>query len=373
MCVIKRFTDIYPREIRTRQTIYRCLFSDGIGTCHNTRVYDHGEVYHVRRPRSEDKQGSSGPIYRIVEPVEQTRPETTRKSSHSSKWRQKDKGFVFEFRIPFTRRTSKAGRGLRALNRQDRETDLHRFTANPPEEPAVLRRPARRSSYQEVRPRSPRISIFPRRRPQQPPIAALPPETPRRQEAPLPSRPPRKRTPVSHRVPLRRLERTSLSSPVEVHSSHYEDSPPLTPIREHFRQRNRPKSKRVRFAADVDYEKRSRDGAESNGSCEGQRNRHTEEGPHCNNQFAEGAVREPEDARQRRHRFRRFMERNLWPRSSGPQPGRLGRTQRMPMDSTVHRQPRVVQDGNRRISETGNRVIAEARARHNRERFVRDF
>lgn len=289
------------------------------------------------------------------------RPEKTAKSSPSYKWMKKDKGSIFEFHIPFTRRASKDDEGPQGLIRRDTERDPRRFTANYPEESAVPRRPSRRSSYQELRPGSSRIFVTPQTPQQRVPTADLPPEILRRQQASQPSRPAKERAPATDRVPLRRPERTPPTPPVEVHNSRYpEDSPPLTAMRDHYRQRKPPTPKRVRFAPDVEGGGDSRDTTDNNRSCEGQRNRHTEEDIRRDAQFSKGGVGECKHSELGRNRFQRFMERKFWPRSSGPQ-------------RTVPRQPRIVQDGNRQITEAGDRIIAQARERLQREEFARDF
>lgn len=68
MCLIEKYTDVYPMEIRTRTVIRRCLFSDGRGTCDRARVYDRGEFYHVRQSQQGGPRRMTSPRIKTIVP-----------------------------------------------------------------------------------------------------------------------------------------------------------------------------------------------------------------------------------------------------------------------------------------------------------------
>ncbi|KAL4925893.1 putative RNA binding protein [Aspergillus undulatus] len=324
-------------EIRKRKVIRRYVYTDGGGICRRPKSFERDDYYYRRYAQHKRTEERHSPAYRIIETRESLRP----RAGLNKLWRRDQspvRSEPFTMRMPYNKRVSPA---------VDYYESRPRGRARSPRPFVVDHVPEIRYAWPKTRRQrcpSPDIRhISPRRRsclrrPSSPPLAreettVIVDDAPRegrsleRHNGP---RRPRERTPVVEREPVRRRGRT-----VEIHQ------PP-----ERTRQRSRNSRRRqVRFAEDVDYE-------------EYDRPRRRDEPYH---------IDDSDDGR---------------PRYRSPSPGgtmyRMTGASRCRRSETISEgarlRPRIIQDGNREISEAGDRIYGEARRRRrDPERDLHDF
>lgn len=245
MCVVDRLILVYPPEIRKpKDKIIPCRYSVDGEACSRAYIRHLGEHYVLSRSRSEG--GYARPFtYQIIEPSKYAKPTKEVKAAEPRPQpkRRTINLDLWGIRIPWGKRSVK-----KEPERRERDITRGRGTANrestpfivdPPERPSYRprprSRPRSRPPIQEIRPRSPKFRTRPSASPpRQPDPPEPPPSTPSPQKRP---RLPRERTPVSDRVPLRPQAPSPPKRPVIVHNPRGDESPPLTPTREHRRQR----------------------------------------------------------------------------------------------------------------------------------------
>ncbi|GIJ98918.1 hypothetical protein Aspvir_001040 [Aspergillus viridinutans] len=163
-------------------------------------------------------------------------------------------------------------------------------------------------------------------------------EIPRQARSRQPSReqrPPRPRTPVTEREPEQRRPQRGLNYVVDIHND---------AAASQDRDRRSSERRQVHFSSDVEYEK------------------------HVNSIRARNRSAVARDAENTSNRASHSRDSSPHPRVHSPYPGRV--TQRH-QETNRHR-PRIIQDGNRIISEAGERILAEGRERHQRGNPMRD-
>ncbi|KAK2762745.1 hypothetical protein FQN54_000919 [Arachnomyces sp. PD_36] len=244
MCVVDRLILVYPPDIRKpKDKLTPCRYSVDGQACSRAYIREIGEHYVLPRSRSEGRYHRPS-TYQIIEPTKpaQEAKHTKPRSGMRGKSINLD---LFGIRIPWSKWSVKKETGrtgnVRPKGRERPKREANPFIVEPPEprtyRPRPQSRPRSRPPVQEIRPRSPisrpRPSTPP---PQQPPNPSEPsPSTPSPRRYP---RAPRERTPVSDRVPLRpRPTPSPPKPPVIIHHRRGDDSPPITPTREHRRQR----------------------------------------------------------------------------------------------------------------------------------------
>ncbi|KAL4903719.1 hypothetical protein BDW74DRAFT_156099 [Aspergillus multicolor] len=344
-------------EVRTRKIIRRYVTKDGGGIFRRPKNLDRDEYYynrHAHRARSEE---SHSPSYHIIE----TR-EPLRSRSSPSFLRRRDTSPVrskpFKMRLPYTiKRVTRRADDYEPKPR-GRDRSPRTFVVDPPEIryawPKSERRrspspeihyisPKRKPSLRRVSPRrsSPRgLSPLPLRRETETTVVVEDtPREPRSLERRRGPRPPRERTPVIEREPLRRRPAV-----VEIHQS---------PDRR--RERSGSTGRRqVRFAEDIireEYEPRAR-----------RRDEYS---------LSESDIDYRDEPRCRVHERRVRRDLDDIPRYRYASPERKSyRSTDLPRPSVRPSclRPRIIQDGNREISEDGDRIYAEARRRREQER-----
>ncbi|KAL6239193.1 hypothetical protein BDW75DRAFT_152922 [Aspergillus navahoensis] len=352
-------------EIRTRKIIRRYMLKDGEGTCRHPKVLDRDEYQFRRHVQQIRPNGNHSPSYHIIEKREPLRS----RSSLNTLWRRDTspiRSKPFKMRMPYTIRRMSPRTDDCECKPRGRNRSPRPFVVDPAPEAwyAWPKSERPRSLSPEIRWVSPlRKSLLPPRRPSPrrlSPRRTFPPplrketETtvvvePLRQsrslERPKGPRPPRERTPVVERKPVRRRPRA-----VEIHQ---------TP--DQARERTESTGRRqVRFAEDIDYKEY------------GTRSRRRDE-----YQLSESDDDDYRDKIQRRifeHRVPKDLDNR--PRYLRTPPERLAYRSTNYTQSTIRSsrlRPRIIQDGDREISEAGDRIYAEARRRRYEERDLRDF
>lgn len=347
-------------EIRTRKIIHRYVPKDGGGTCRRPKVLDRDEYYYRRNVQHIRPEEKNSPSYRIIETREPLRSRT----SLNTLWRRDTppiRSKPFKMRMPYTIRRVPSAPDDCGLEPRGRNRSPRPFIVDsaPGIRYAWPKSGRPRSLSPEIRCVSPRRKSLPlpRRPPPQRSISPSlrretettvfvedPPRQSRSLERPKGPRPPRERTPVVEREPVRRRSRA-----VEIHQ---------TP--EQTRGRTESAGRRqVRFAEDIDYEEY--------GTLPRRCNEY---------QLSES----DDDFRDefRRRIFERRVPRNIEdrPRYRRISPERSSyRTTDLPR-ATIRPnrlRPRIIQDGNREILEDGDRIYAEARRRRYEDRDLPDL
>lgn len=248
MCVIDRHTLVYPQEIRKPQDkIIPCPDSVDGEPCSRSYIRDCGDHYVLLRSRSEGGYRKP-PTYQIIEPVKYPNSANKTESVEPAKPRQRPNRRTINLdlwgiRMPWAKwsvRRETERRKTHITREESREANP--FIVEPPERQACRSRsrsrfrPQYSSPIQDVRPKSPRLDESGTQPPPPPSPPGLSPSSP----SPLRRhpRPPRERTPVSDRAPLRpRKASPTREPPIVIHHHRGDESPPLTPTREHRRQR----------------------------------------------------------------------------------------------------------------------------------------
>ncbi|GIC84945.1 putative RNA binding protein [Aspergillus udagawae] len=171
-------------------------------------------------------------------------------------------------------------------------------------------------------------------------------------------RPPRPRTPVTEREPEQRRPRRGLNCVVDIHND---------AAASQDRERRSTERRQVHFSSDVEYEKhvnsiRARN--RSAGSHQGE-SIDARAPTHRAYPGSNGFARDAENTSNRASHSR---DSSPHPQVHSPYSGR--ERQRHP--ETNRQRPRIIQDGNRIISEAGERILAEGRERHQRGNPMRN-
>ena len=352
MCLIENFTDVYPQETRTKQVIRRCFLSPRKGTCRCTLVCDHSEVYHIRRNQPEDRgrmTRSSLDYYpEPARPRGRSNPAIGRRPSL-----KRSNSFKL-FCMPFFRRTYKHDNDQDSQRRREEEKERYRvrrtFVVDPPE--------TRRYAHPRIETVSPprgRSPASDRWRQHTPGDSEIPSQNSQGHQPHRKPRAPRKRTPVSDRVPQRR-NRSSPPRVVEIRNprpEYYETS--QTRARPRYEERS-PHTRRVRFSGDIGYEKNSNRAARNEGNyirveeqAQGRASRR--------DSFNDNRGHEYEIFDKRTNRRYHLQERepSPWPRR---QRG-IHRTGTAPIIN--HIRPRIIREGHQQMSRAGERICLESR------------
>ncbi|RAL00826.1 uncharacterized protein BO80DRAFT_425227 [Aspergillus ibericus CBS 121593] len=269
MCVIEEYTDIYPADVRRRRVLQRCLLGKSVGYCYRTRVVNLGERFHDRPTThfyAQPRPVEMNSLRHRVDPREPPRPARRSRS--------------FRILFPFLRRSpdsddepSPRGRARSRPYASTPDVSIQREppqirvvsprvpTRPPPHRPRPPRTPHPVVIHQELR--SPARPARYRARPAAAAAAAAaapppPPPAPPPQPAaivppptqpptpPVKVRPPRERSPVTEREPIRKT-RSTPSTPVQINN-------PPTPRPEPNPARPKPPPPRhVRFSDTVDH------------------------------------------------------------------------------------------------------------------------
>lgn len=360
MCLIEKYTDVYPMEIRTRTVIRRCLFSDGRGTCDRARVYDRGEFYHVRQSQQGGPRRMTSPRIKTIVPRNLSETRCQEEHRHPSPtWRlSQARSRSYSFRIPISRRSSETSDRETLCERRGRQRSPHPIVVDSPK---VEERTPRNDRPDSVRIRciSPQAGRAPTTtdREQANDVVEIPRQA-RSQQPSREQRPPRERTPVTEREPVQRRPRRSLNCVVDIHND---------AAASQDRQRQSAEPRQVRFSSDVEYE--------MNVNSTRARNRsaafHQEESidarapTHRAYSRSNGSAR---DADSRSNGASHSRDSSPYPRVHSPNPGRV----RQRHQETNRYRPRIIQDGTRIISEAGEHILAEGRERHRLVNSMRD-
>lgn len=327
--------------------LYRCPNSEGNDPCSQTRVHDYGEVFHQYDPPSAENREN-------IRPAPQ-RPESTpeRAGATRPKRRSKYKEFICELHLPFT------GKPLQATSQEPTahgvSTEHVRPVVISPDEIQPLRGRSEIPTYPQAQPNLP---------PLRPVSSLFTPTSPQEPEQKT-ARRPRERTPVDDRLPARRRP------PADQSTAQNNPQPPRTPRAsspENSSPRNPSTSRHVRFSTDIEHNGDIRQRArvqvnQPNDKCERQ---DVQEEASNARQRAQEAIRDRQRAELETERARRERKRNP-PRPSNNSRFtiRAGFTHAEQAEPSVRQPPpRIIQDGNRRIRDAGNRILANARIRH---------
>ncbi|KAL4778516.1 hypothetical protein BJX76DRAFT_343004 [Aspergillus varians] len=336
----------YSMETRTRKVIRRHVSGDGGGTRKRPKVFDREEYYYRRHSQRKQSKERNPPTYRIIET---TSGPLRSRASLNTPWKRDlspARSQPFKVRLPYIKRVAPA--------RDDYEP-RPRGRARSPRPFVVDPVPEIRYAWpkgERLRALSPEIRyISPRRKPSPRRISPRPLEREReriivddtpREARPLERgrgpRPPRERTPVVERGPVRRRPHA-----VEIHQS---------PER---RERGGSTRRQVRFAEE-EYGDR----------------------PRGRNEYSQSES--DDDIREEIRRCRRAREdiddrpryRYLSPERATYRRTELETTVRSRRSETSRLRPRIIQDGDREISEAGDRIYDAAR-RRDQERDLHDF
>ncbi|KAL4880490.1 hypothetical protein BJY04DRAFT_219231 [Aspergillus karnatakaensis] len=340
-------------EIRTRRVVRRYVSTDTGISCKRPQVFNRDDYYYRRYAQHRQPEDRHRSTHRIIETREPLRTRT----NLSNLWRRDDspvRSQPFRMRLPFVRRVP---------SREDDYETKPRGRVRSPRLFVVDPEPNVRYAWpRSERPRSPSPEIrcvSPRRRPS--PRSSSPISLRREEETTIIDdtrrrsrsrertsgpRPPRERTPVVEREPIRRRP-----SSILVHQS---------PER---RTRSSSSGRRqVRFSEDVEYvENRNR--------------------PRYENRRLESDDSSREEYRSRLHRRRGSKDVDDRPRYRPLSPeGPTYLTAELPRlrraeDTVISEgrlRPRIIQDGYRDISEAGDRIYAEGRRRRGQDREYHD-
>ncbi|KAI9373149.1 cyclin-domain-containing protein [Aspergillus egyptiacus] len=333
-------------EIRRRKVIRGYAPSDSVRTCKRPRVYDPDAYSYRRHPQT----------YRIIE----TREPLRSKLSLNTLWRRESspvRSQPFKMRLPYIKLVSPTKDAYEPKPR-GRSRSPRLLVVDPPSK--------RRYTWpknEREEPLSPEIRcISPRR--QSSPRKPLPGPSERERrgnavsvetqrqsrslERPRGPRPPRERTPVIEREPVKQRQR-HIARDVQIHQS---------PEREKRRSGSSGR-RQVRFSEDIDYaEYRTRSWSESDDG------------------FRDEGRRRACDVDDRPRYSRPSPERITHRKAS---PSRSPRAE-VPVGSSLtsgrgrgRLRPRIIRDGDREISEAGDRIYAEARRRRSQERVLHDL
>lgn len=360
MCVIKRYTDVYPSHIRRRKMLYRCSNSEGNEPCSQTRVHDYGEVFHRYDPPSSGER-------EYIHPAS-LRPEVStpeRAGATRPKRRSKYKEFICELHLPFT-----GGRPLQATSQEPPAYGVSREHVRPviisPNEIQPLRGRSEIPTYSQAQPNSPPLR----------PVSSLStPASPREPEQ-AKARRPRERNPVEDRLPARRRPSANQSSPSTAQNNPQLPRTPRASSPENHRPREPSTSRRVRFSAHIEHDGDIRPQVQVNQSNDRSQRQDVQEG-FFNVQLRarQEAIRDRERAEFETEKVRRQMRRNP------PRPSdnsrltsiRAGVTHVEQAEPSVRQPPPlIIQDGNRQIRDAGDRILATAPTRYRREGFSGD-
>lgn len=356
MCVIEKVRDVYPDRVRTRRTIYQCPRSNGNRLCSLTRIHDLGEIFHEHAWRYDHSRISPGYDTSAVVEVEPRLSSRNRRNIRTFTYGD----ILRALSLPFSRRGSREARNQRMQDGRVRENIRNSHPTS--REPRSSRRFSEPYSY---RPPAASSSL---------PREIISTQSTERQSSPPPvtrqPRRPRERSPAVERVPLRRPQ-TAPSTPVIIHNRPGQDPIEATDI--HSLQ-DSPAHRHVRFAGFTEYDEEVHDVLRHDAG----NNARSERRQHHPAQQEHRRARQPvQDAtEEQRHveeteRHRRFTDRNS---SSQPSVER-NRQENIQTHRTEpawqRTPPRIIQEGNRRLRDQGVRIIAEARARHRKEGFLR--
>ncbi|OJJ01029.1 hypothetical protein ASPVEDRAFT_40554 [Aspergillus versicolor CBS 583.65] len=343
-------------EIRTRKVIRRYVSKDGGCTLKRPKTFDREEYYyrrHAQRNRCDERYS---PAYRIIEPREPLRPRT----SLNTLWRRDlspVRSQPFKMRLPYMRRVAPVRDNLEPEPSRGRSRSARPFVVDPaPEIRYAWPKSERlRSPSPEIRCVSPRRSSP--RRPSPRPLKRETettvivddiPRRPRTLERHNSVRPPRERTPVVEREPVKRKQ-----NPVEIHQS---------PERRKGRERSSGR-RQVRFAEDIQYEEY--------GSRSPERNEHRQ---------PESDSEESKNIRRRIHERRIPIEIDGRPNVRRLFPERTTTYRRIDTETLRPRpsersrlRPRIIQDGDCELSQASDRIYAAARRRRDQARHMYDF
>ncbi|KAL2824668.1 hypothetical protein BDW59DRAFT_147308 [Aspergillus cavernicola] len=347
-------------EIRTRKIVRRYVSNEGGRTCKRPQVYDHGEYYYRRYAQRKPSEEGHSPTYRIIEPREPLRP----RSGLNTLWRRDPlpvRSQPFKMRLPYIKRMSPA---------KDDDEPKPRGRARSPRLFVVDPAPDIRHAgpkYERARSLSPEIRcISPRRQPSRRlsprPIEreretiTVSDDNPRRSrslERPKGPRPPRERTPVIEREPVRQRQRHGPARTVQIHQS---------PERERARSGSSGR-RQVRFSEDIDY-REYRSPARGRYDPR-QLERDGDVRDEIRRRGFERTVPEDNDDRPR---YRRLSpERATYRRGSPSRTRRTEATVRSSLATERGRlRPRIIQDGDREISEAGDRIYSARRKSQDR-------
>lgn len=355
MCLVEKFTDIYPDETRVKKITHRCLFSPRRGTCPRIRVYDHGEAYHTRRaqPESLRTMAPSRPRNQIIQHAEPSRSRERSNSPIERRPSPKRQSRPFRLYFPFFRRSYEFEVNRNTRRRREGERAARPFVVDFPE----TSRHNRRSAQPRVHIASPQRgrSPVPERRTQECPadFTSTQDQQPYREP-----RRPRERSPVAERVPLRRKHSLPPHRIVEIHNHRPErNGPPRAASCERYEERS-PQPRRVRFSSNVECATITDDGNDNRGQSGGSEQINFPR-ENIDRRYDE-AVEERPSRRQEERQRRQPLP---W---SGMQRSRTKR-------NITYIRPRIIQDGYRQMSRVGERVCTEGRIRPNHGTTSRDL
>ncbi|KKK21623.1 hypothetical protein P175DRAFT_0534385 [Aspergillus ochraceoroseus IBT 24754] len=352
-------------EIRRRKIIRRYVYGGMRTTCKRNDTQEQDELYHPRYVLPRDSEELDSPTYRMIE----TREPLSSRRSLSNLWRLRSsptRSQPFRMYLPFMRQATVSEEDMDITEREPRgrRASPRLFVVDSPGE---IRHVWPRS--ERTRSPSPRIrSISPRSRSlsfhRDTAITMEDAREPRSLERPKGPRPPRERTPVVEREPIRRKPRQSPARTAEVRQS---------PNRS--RERSRSSGRQVRFSQEVEYEE----------SRNRPRGRHGIRQP--DSREVQGQIRRDifgrttaatSDISDRASLRSLSPSRTAYWRARSPWPSRLADTDRANKHSSrrsenVRPRARIIRDGNRELSEAEERIHAAARRRGSRGNFLYNF
>lgn len=355
MCLVEKFTDIYPDETRIKKITHRCLFSPRRGTCSRIRVYDHGEAYHTRRAQLESPRtmAPSRARYQIIQHAEPSRSRECSRPPTERRPSPKRQSRPFRLYFPFFRRGYEFEVNRNTLRRREGERAARPFVVDSPE----TSRHNRQSTQPLVHTASPRRGRSPvsERRTQEYPADFT---STRDQQPYCEPRRPRERSPVAERVPLGRRQSSLPHRIVEIHNHRPErNGPPRAASRERYEERS-PQPRRVRFSSNVEYATITDDRNDNRGQSGGSEQINFPQ-DNIDRRYYEAVEERPSRRQEERQR-----------RRPSPWPG-MQRSRTSP--NIAHIRPRIIQDGYRQISRVGERLCTEGRIRPNHETTPRDL
>ncbi|KAL3473632.1 hypothetical protein BJX99DRAFT_233265 [Aspergillus californicus] len=343
-------------EIRTRNVVRRYVSTDGGGTCKRPKVYDNREYYYRRYAQRKPFEKRDSSSYRIIEPREPLRS----RSNFNTLLRQDlspIRSQSFKMRLPYIKRSFPAKENYEPRPRGRARSPRLFVVDSAPEIRYAWPREKARSPSPEIRCVSPRRRPSPRRfsprpleREREPIVIPDRPRESRPRELIKAPRPPRERSPVVEREPVRQRRN------VQIHQSP-----------ERRRERSGSSGRRqVRFSEDIGY---AEDRVRAHGRYE-PRQPESYDGirDDIRNHVFQHRMADVDD----NPRYRRLSpDRSSYQRVNLP---RNRRAEAAVFSSERGRpRPRIIQDGDRDISEVSDRLYAEARRKRSQERALHDL
>ncbi|PLN77456.1 hypothetical protein BDW42DRAFT_176777 [Aspergillus taichungensis] len=349
MCLAGDFADVYPIEIRTRKVTSRTLFNLGTEPSRRTQAQDRGRYQQASYSRPRTSRTMRVPKCHIIEPRTENRKCHAGRSPSARHSISRSQSFHFD--LPSIRRFTDraADDGLRSSRRRDRSP--HPFAVDSPEVITMIPRRSRMSTFTQTCSDSTTTSDSDEfedteSESESEGSSSCSPRYSRPSWPTRNTRPPRERTPVSERKPMRTGQRRIPSRPVEIHQS-------SNSIHDSNGERDMGRQRQVRFSEEVEYVQNTNRARDSIARKLGGRRRTSLDHLNQETRRVPGGNRRDSfnSSPSLRSRSPPFRETCGTERTFANPPG------------TGYMPSRIIQDGRRQIREAAGRIYAEARLR----------